>query len=96
MPTGTSITPLMLFAMGLGGFILGSLCTVVLARLRPRALGLTDRSAVSNGLQALQADLVAELRTLERGSEATMSRPRPAPPIRMVPRANGEARREAA
>lgn len=96
MPTLTSIAPLVLLVTGLGGFVLGLLCGIALARARPRALGLADRRAVSDRLEELKADLVEELRALERGSTSTMSRPRPAPPIRMVPPVDGEARREAA
>jgi hypothetical protein len=96
MPTGTSIPPMLLFAAALGGFVLGSLFTLLMARRRPRAFGLTDRGTVEGRLQELQAELVAELKALEGGGGSTMSRPRPAPPIRMVPQTEGEARREAA
>ena len=96
MPAATMITPLGLAAVGLGGFLLGSLAVVAVARMRPRMLGLADRRAVAERLDDLRGELAAELRALTQQEHRTMSRPRPAPPIRMVPRVEGGARQEAA
>lgn len=95
MQTEPALTHWMILVASLAGFALGAVVTLILARLFPRALGLADRRGIAERLAALEVDLVQELRMLERGT-AGAGAPRPAPPIRMVPRPTEDSRQEAA